>query len=103
VCLDTKPLLPAVPIDGNLGSINWVVDDLIYVWNEVLQVFSGINTIKDPAIHEAAMRVLCYIIEILQQAEEAIPYQSGLESEHKPLCLVNIFGHWLFEASFLPE
>jgi hypothetical protein len=48
--------------------------------------------------------VLSDLIIILQNAEEGVPYSHTLDEEApKPLCLINIFGPWLFEACYLPE
>ena len=103
VCPDSRKPLPEIPLDPNISGMEWDIDDLIYVWNQVLQVFREVNSIKDASIHSAAIKVLCEVIEILQRAEENIPHQAKAEMEKKPLCLVNIFGHWLFEACYLPE
>ena len=103
VCPDTKAPLPNIPLDPNISTMTWDIDDLIYVWNQVLQVFKDVNTISDPSIHAAAIKGICDAIEILQRAEENIPIQSRNDMQREPLCLINIFGHWLFESCYLPE
>jgi len=53
-------------------------------------------------VHAAAIAVLTDVINILLQAEHAIPYQMTLdETLPKPLPLINFFGPWLFEACHL--
>jgi len=100
ICPDSRAPLPEYPADPNITGINWDSEEVIFVWNQVLQVFRNVNQIKDPQLHAEAIKVLCEVIEILLRAEEDIPYQ---EPVHQPLCLINIFGHWLFEACYLPE
>lgn len=99
---DDKPPLPAIPLDSNIVGIDWTVNEVTFVWNQVLNILSSVNSIKDPVIHAEGIQALSDVIEILQQAEEQISTSEYKKMEHKPLNLVNIFGKSLFEATFLP-
>ena len=69
-----------------------------------MQIFNKVNHIKDPAIHCEAIKCLDNVIQILMQAEDAVPFQESLDGNRpRPLCLINIFGPWLFQACDLPE
>ena len=103
VCPDSRKPIPEEPIDPTISTMTWELDELIYVWNQVLQIFSQVNTIKNPNIHSTAISVLCEIIEILQRAEESIPHASKSEMKREPLCLIDIFGHWLFECCYISD
>ena len=104
VCPDTRKPLFEDPFDPNISTIQWEnIDELIYVWNQVLQVFRHVNSIAEPQNHAAAMGVLCEVIEILQRAEEGIPHTLRDKMEREPLFLIDIFGHWLFESCYLPD
>lgn len=106
MCPDSRPQLPEIPVDPSIGQVEWNLGDAIYVWTQVLNVFRNINSIQDPRIHVAAMEVLTEVVDILQRAEELIPYQLSHYAnpqQPKPLCLVDIFGPWFFEACRLPE
>jgi len=104
VCPDSRKPLIEDPVDPNISTMTWEnIDELIYVWNQVLQTFQTVNSITDPVNHAAAIKVLCEVIEHLQRAEEGIPHASKPEMEREPLCLIDIFGHWLFEACYLPD
>jgi hypothetical protein len=125
---DSVPLLTPCAPDPKIANLDWNVDDIVYVWMRMLRmctgactlesdasarrdwflhvcvargtdIFSAVNSIKDANVHAAAIAVLTDVINILLQAEHAIPYQMTLdESLPKPLSLINIFGPWLFDA-----
>mmetsp|Transcript_23491 Transcript_23491/g.58803 ORF Transcript_23491/g.58803 Transcript_23491/m.58803 type:complete len:1527 (-) Transcript_23491:30-4610(-) len=96
------PKLPAP--DPAITMMQWNVDEILYVWNNMLSIFSKVNQIKDPKIHKVAINVLTEIIDIVSDAEVAVPFVETLEENRpKPLYLVNVFGPWLFEACNLPD
>ena len=69
----------------------------------MLLIFRNVNAIKDASVHAESLKVLLDIIDVLLQAEE-VPFSHLMDpNSHPQLCLINIFGPWLFEALSLPE
>jgi RALGAPB N-terminal domain len=71
------PKLPAP--DPAITMMQWNVDEILHVWNNMLNIFSKVNQIKDPKIHKVAINVLTEIIEIVSGAEAAVPFIETLE------------------------
>lgn len=100
---DSRASIPKIPIDQSILSLNWTVEEILYVWNQVLLIFRNINSIKDPNVHAESIRVLLDVVDVLLQAED-VPFAHLMDPNSYPrLCLINIFGPWLFEALSLPE
>mmetsp|Transcript_34708 Transcript_34708/g.97864 ORF Transcript_34708/g.97864 Transcript_34708/m.97864 type:complete len:1489 (+) Transcript_34708:260-4726(+) len=94
---DDPPALPAK--DEAIRSIEWTLDDALYVWMNMLRIFDTVNSIKNPSIHHKSMQTLWQVIQALIWSEDKVPYKETLDpSRPEPLCLINIFGPWLFEA-----
>ncbi len=96
---------PTIPIkDEAISKIDWTVDDILFVWTNMLQIFSTVNSIKSPSIHVASLETLWRIIDLIHWSESKVPYPETLESDRPPfLCVIDIFGHLLFAACELPD
>ena len=88
-------------MDSNITEIQWSVEDLIFVWSQLLNVLRDINSVSDPMIHSEGIQAISDIIEILQQAEENIPQNARKKMKYPTLNLVDIFGRLLFEAALI--
>ena len=96
------PSLPAP--DPAISQMQWSVDDLVYCWNQMLQIFNKVNAIKNPKIHASAIRTLNEIIHCILHAEENVPFEVASKRPlPKALELINTFGPWLLTACALKD
>eukprot|EP01100_Stratorugosa_tubuloviscum_P011908 TRINITY_DN542_c0_g1_i1.p1 TRINITY_DN542_c0_g1~~TRINITY_DN542_c0_g1_i1.p1 ORF type:complete len:1470 (+),score=659.45 TRINITY_DN542_c0_g1_i1:33-4442(+) len=103
-CPDVLPIPKPVERDPAIAKMTFTVDEIKYIWFQVLWIFSKVNQIADPGIHADAIDAVTEVVTILQQAEEAVPYQDIINPALPPLIsLLNTFGPWLFECCAIPH
>ena len=96
------PVLP--PRDEAIRKIDWTVEDIHFVWMNMLNIYSNINNIRSPSIHVATLENIWQVIESILWSEGQVPYEETLNPERPPpLCVINIFGKLLFQACDLPS
>ena len=96
------PTLPQK--DDTIRSIEWTVDAIHFVWMNMLNIYSNINTIRNPSIHVAILENIWQITESILWSEGKVPYEETLDPDRPPfLCVIDIFGKLLFQACDLPD
>ena len=98
----SPPALPAR--DEAISKIDWTVDDILFIWRNMLQIFGTVNSVRTASIHVACLQQLWRVIESIMWSESKVPYQETLDPDRPDfLCLIDIFGHLLFAACELSD
>jgi len=97
---DFEPPPPDVKRDTAITNMSWTVQEIKYIWNQMLQIFQKVNQISRPAIHAEAISCLTEVVMLLMRAEEKVPAE--LQNLSEQINIVETFGVWLFEACMLP-
>eukprot|EP01104_Vermistella_antarctica_P013529 TRINITY_DN4112_c0_g1_i3.p1 TRINITY_DN4112_c0_g1~~TRINITY_DN4112_c0_g1_i3.p1 ORF type:complete len:1259 (-),score=365.16 TRINITY_DN4112_c0_g1_i3:66-3842(-) len=98
--IDYAEALPEIKRDPAICEMQWSVDDVVYAWRQVLNIFQNVNQIQDPKIHCEAIKSLTSVVRYIMSFEDEVPYEEYIqEGRPKRLCLIDIFGPWLFEAT----
>mmetsp|Transcript_43818 Transcript_43818/g.61588 ORF Transcript_43818/g.61588 Transcript_43818/m.61588 type:complete len:1380 (+) Transcript_43818:2-4141(+) len=99
---ESPPKLPSK--DEQIWKIEWTVEEALFVWSNILQIFGNVNAIRDPSIHSGALKTIWSVVQSVMWKEDQVPYQETLDTDRPPfLCMIDIFGPLLFAACDLPD
>uniref|UniRef100_A0A7S4KM75 Rap-GAP domain-containing protein n=1 Tax=Paramoeba aestuarina TaxID=180227 RepID=A0A7S4KM75_9EUKA len=95
---------PSLPTRDEALAKDWSVDEILFIWRNMLQIFGTVNSIRNPTIHVACLQQIWKVIQSVMWSESKVPYPETLDPDRPDfLCLIDIFGHLMFSACELPD